>query len=885
MVKRTIIPFLLLSSLMSAQLIERSINLEDTFKSASVVVNGQVVEKQSYWDVDHQMIYTVHKIKVSKSFRGEHDPYQFILTEGGTVGLQGLIVKPNIRLDKNTTGYFMLTPARKLDLNGFDNENKLLELTSNSNGFFNYDSYNDQVSNRSITTTKDDFEAIIKTYSGEMPTTVHEPTEFDFFYQGSSVSDDIQISTISPSSIVAGNNEILTITGSGFGSFESGASFGYVSFKDSDSGGQGWINCLKTQVVSWTDNQIRVEVPSDSGSGSIRITTSDNRVLQSDTTIDIPYSINSYRYEIDGVESEFPIYHAGSMSSNVNNPNASIQDNVSGGSYKMIMNSDFYDNERARDAFETALLDWVCTSGQNFELVDGVTEISSEASDYTNVVTFAATNALGVTYSWFDGCEINNSELQLTWREIDIIFNENIDWGYGDDVAGNQYDFNATASHEIGHALGFGHNINSQSLMHYASSSGPSDEIIDPYLPGSQVILGRDTSISICGNLDPHSISACSSIDPTLDSDNDGVSDIFDICPNTPSGEVVNNRGCAPSQLDDDEDGVSDDVDQCENTPVGSVVDETGCADTDNDGVTDNMDLCAATREDETVDSQGCADYQKDSDGDGVTDDFDQCQNTPVGDKIDAFGCSTLIFPSQNFSVTTTSNSCIGSSDGSIQVRVLDQSKQYFVSIAGIQYGLNSNYGFEKRVENLGVGVYTVCFTVSGNSTFVQCFDVNINEPEPLTVVDQVSFENDEIDFRLFGANSYYISHNNKAPSLVTTDRFNISLQKGLNTIKIHTDYSCQGIFEKNYFLSESVQLYPNPANHKVNLLVGGSDSEVSFVVRNIRGQVMTKFSRQFDANADRNIVVDLQSFSSGLYFVEIRSDKINKTINFSKNE
>jgi hypothetical protein len=875
--------FLFLTSFLSAQLIKNQINLEGTFSSSSVVVDGQVIEKQSYWDAEHKMIYTVHKVKVFKSFKGEQNPYLYLLTEGGAVGLQGLIVKPNIRLDKNTTGYFMLNAARKLDLDGFENENKLLELKNNFNGFFYYDSYTDKVSvNRAIKTTKGDFEEIIKTFSGEMPTTLNVPTDFDFFSQRSSVNDDIQISTISPTSIVAGNNEILTVTGSGFGSFESGVSFGYVSFRDSDSGGQGWINCLRTQVVSWTDNQIRVEVPSDSGSGSIRITTSDNRVLQSDTTIDIPYSINSYRYEIDGIESEFPIYHAGSMYSDVTDPNSTVQDNVSGGSYKMIMNSDFYDNEEARDAFETALLDWVCSSGQNFELVDGVTEISSQSSDYTNVVTFATTNALGVTYSWYDGCIINNSELQLTWREIDIIFNNNANWGYGDNVSGNQYDFNSTASHEIGHALGFGHNINSQSLMHYASSVGPSDEIIDPYLPGSQVILGRDTSLSICGNLDTHSISACSSIDPTLDSDNDGVSDIFDICANSPSGEVVNNRGCAPSQLDTDEDGVSDDVDQCENTPLGSVVDQTGCADTDNDGVTDNIDSCPETLPDYEIDQNGCALYQKDSDNDGVTDNFDQCPDTNLNSSVDVNGCDVFYLSQDSISVSVNSNTCIGSNDGSIIIKANNTNYDYSINIENDVYSLSYFDGYEKTHRNLGVGTYRVCINVVGYENFEQCYDVAVSSPDPLSVLDLFNSQTGNLSLSLGGSDEYQIVHNGLT-NYINNSSYSLQLEKGLNIVKVNTDLDCQGAFEMNYFYSNEVQVYPNPVNNNLKFVIGGMDDSVEIIIYDLRGKiVMKKYASTSHLNRSS---LDVSNLEAGIYFIEISSETINKNLKIIKDE
>lgn len=58
------------------------------------------------------------------------------------------------------------------------------------------------------------------------------------------------------------------------------------------------------------------------------------------------------------------------------------------------------------------------------------------------------------------------------------------------------------------------------------------------------------------------------------DSDNDGVADSRDSCPNTPAGAVVDNNGCA---LDSDGDGVADYKDQCLNTPQGRKVDDKGC--------------------------------------------------------------------------------------------------------------------------------------------------------------------------------------------------------------------------------------------------------------------------------------------------------------------
>lgn len=60
------------------------------------------------------------------------------------------------------------------------------------------------------------------------------------------------------------------------------------------------------------------------------------------------------------------------------------------------------------------------------------------------------------------------------------------------------------------------------------------------------------------------------------DSDNDGVKDSKDLCPNTPAGIAVTSNGCPK---DSDNDGVTDDKDKCPNTHLTGTqtVDATGC--------------------------------------------------------------------------------------------------------------------------------------------------------------------------------------------------------------------------------------------------------------------------------------------------------------------
>lgn len=84
---------------------------------------------------------------------------------------------------------------------------------------------------------------------------------------------------------------------------------------------------------------------------------------------------------------------------------------------------------------------------------------------------------------------------------------------------------------------------------------------------------------------------------------------------------------------DSDQDGMPDDADRCPDQPedIDGFEDEDGCPDPDNDGdgIPDATDKCpnAAEDKDGFEDADGCPD--PDNDRDGIRDDFDHCPNEP----------------------------------------------------------------------------------------------------------------------------------------------------------------------------------------------------------------------------------------------------------------
>lgn len=119
-----------------------------------------------------------------------------------------------------------------------------------------------------------------------------------------------------------------------------------------------------------------------------------------------------------------------------------------------------------------------------------------------------------------------------------------------------------------------------------------------------------------------------------FDSDNDGVADTKDVCPDTPPGIKVDEFGCP---VDSDKDGVPDYLDECLNTSLGTIVDSRGCPlDSDKDGVADSDDKCPGTPAGVEVDKSGCP---VDSDKDGIADYLDECPDTPLNTTVDSKGC------------------------------------------------------------------------------------------------------------------------------------------------------------------------------------------------------------------------------------------------------
>lgn len=166
-----------------------------------------------------------------------------------------------------------------------------------------------------------------------------------------------------------------------------------------------------------------------------------------------------------------------------------------------------------------------------------------------------------------------------------------------------------------------------------------------------------------------------------LDSDNDGVIDGLDKCPDTPAGVEVNLDGCP---LDSDKDGVYDYLDKCPDTPEGIKVNNSGCPlsgkDSDNDGIEDKFDKCPNTPAGVSVDANGCA---LDDDKDGVPNYLDKCPDTPNGFNVDDRGCKVSFRFNVNFGFDSSKLDETSKASVAEFAKFLDENSKYSASIEG----------------------------------------------------------------------------------------------------------------------------------------------------------------------------------------------------------
>ncbi|MEM6317659.1 MAG: hypothetical protein AAF960_08310 [Bacteroidota bacterium] len=268
----------------------------------------------------------------------------------------------------------------------------------------------------------------------------------------------------------------LVLEGSGFGD-----AIGSIQFANSDSGGRSVTSVdQSTDFVSWTDTQIRVKVPTRSGTGTVIVKNTAGSVVGT-TEITVAYAISS-------LYSSFRSFPAKTRQ------NIKFTNRNEAGGYTMQLNAPSgFANSTAVAPFERAANTWICNSGVNWQ-IDKAGTTTGFGNDGHCVVLFEPNlpiGVLGITTSRYkasgnSSCSGHNTVWYLKEFDIQLLPNHRLgnsfEWNFSEaPPSANQFDFQTIVLHELGHAHGLGHVINGEEVMHYSVTHGTQSRTVTPH--------------------------------------------------------------------------------------------------------------------------------------------------------------------------------------------------------------------------------------------------------------------------------------------------------------------------------------------------------------------------------------------------------------------
>ncbi len=473
---------LLLQTRSYAQVVEST--LEDRVATSPIVFEGEVIFRQSFWNVTHDYIYTLQKIKINQVLKGSGVSSEVeLITYGGTVYPDKIEVFPSLSLSVGEVGLFFVRKSQV----------KLDRITTNALPQYegNFSSSSVVRYNLKESTASDEFVKYGDILSQFYPRLEAlglqlKPVRIKKYISKSIKARGVlavSITNFNPGTTTAGTFSVLTINGSGFGNTRG---TGSVAFSNADNGGASIsVLPLSTGYVSWSDTKIEVEVPTRSGTGKFRVTNSTGEQKVSATSLTVRYNISNVNYNNR--------YRRTNL---VNSDNS--------GGYLFVFQTDFNNNANAKNAYIRALDTWRCSGGTQVYFDDGgSTATDVAAKDGENVIRFdngneLPNNVLGRSTSYWTGCNGGND-----WflSETDIVFDDGTNWNYdaaSGSTAGNQIDFESVALHETGHSHQLGHVINTNDVMHYSIGAGTERRSLntDDLDGGNDVI---NWSSGVCG--------------------------------------------------------------------------------------------------------------------------------------------------------------------------------------------------------------------------------------------------------------------------------------------------------------------------------------------------------------------------------------------------
>jgi hypothetical protein len=225
--------------------------------------------------------------------------------------------------------------------------------------------------------------------------------------------------------------------------------------------------------------------------------------------------------------------------------------------------------------------------------------------------------------------------------------------------------------------------------------------------------------------------------------------------------------------------------------------------------------------------------------------------------------------PLNNFTVSTTSASCKGTKNGSINIAAA-QNLNYTATLTGAA-NLTTSFTSAGAFNNLAAGTYSLCVAVTGQTALSQCYTVVIHEPKDLSLYSVVSADKRNLLLAMSGGGIYNIQLNGVL--YATSDStITLPLIAGKNRLIMTSDKTCQGTRERTLNIIEYTLPYPNPFESSLYINLGNRNaSRVQAEVYSAMGNLV--YTEKF-SNPSSPLKLNLSNISMvGTYTLKLTTD------------
>lgn len=512
------------------------IDLDEKVRKSSLIVEGKVITKKSFWNDAHTMIYTSNTIEIYKIFKGNLIANTIeVVTQGGAVGTRAVIVSDLLQLDENKTGIFFCMPNLE-NLKSPVTGKLLFDIYSSDQGFLRYDEKKDIAFApfAKYSGIEKNVYNLIQQKAGKAINIINRSYKPGSGNATNVVSGTLaaSIGSFTPATIHGGAlndpaNNVLTINGSGFGASPSGLCA--VRFKDGNSDNSDpdySVPYTSSYIVSWSNTKIVIKVPGRAATGKIAVVISDGSIAESIEELDVLYSVLNAEFDFDSLGFD-TLSATEPRLMNVNSTGGySIQYSTStAGSGKN------FNSAAEKITFQRALSTWKEQVGLNFTEGASTTE-QNVTDDGINAIMFdnnntgvphLASGVLATTYGWFSVC-FTSSPFKIFNAQKPgfdmVIRNNGVSSGTtaflnGPCFPSSEIDLEMVVLHELGHALNLAHInddlesnngnnavfINPSKLMHYAITNYVNRRSLDvsSYLGSLYTVAKQNNTYGSCG--------------------------------------------------------------------------------------------------------------------------------------------------------------------------------------------------------------------------------------------------------------------------------------------------------------------------------------------------------------------------------------------------